>query len=137
MALAERRSIHAFKNDKLQGYIDQINAVVGGEMSIEIIWDQMNVDGSANYLQDTLISNYFDPLIYAFKEICVDDFGKQAILEQIKKIVLQNTASNSPNISGLSYADSILTIDVSPYYQPSLASDWNKAVLKYVESNLR
>ena len=137
MALAERRAIALFQKEKLDNYLDKINQIVGGKITLEINWEQMNVDDTAHFIQDTLVYNFFDPLIYALQQVCIDDFGKEAILTQIKKIVLQNSVSNSPLFNALSYADSILIIDVSPQYQPSNVNDWNQVLSTFIESNLK
>src|SRR5215469_3742585 len=114
MGLAERRAVEQFKNDVYPSWKSQIDEAAGFDVPVEVAWDQLAVDEYASSYAEFFPKVYFEPLVAALKAITVDDIGKSAARDGLKKIVIKNTG-DFYSTSGFSFADGVLIIDHRPH----------------------
>jgi hypothetical protein len=96
MGLAERRAAKAFEDNKLPAFKQEIDAIVGFDVPLEINWEALAVEGYADLYDTAFPKVYFKPLIEALKGVCIDDLGQEAIKAGLKKIVITNEGSSWP-----------------------------------------
>jgi hypothetical protein len=116
MGLAERRAIKAFSEGRYLKLKQEIDALVGFEVPIEVNWDSIATDGYAELYEDAFYKVYFRPLIDALKAITIDDLGKEALKEGLKKIIIEDGGSSWPT-----FHLGVLTLS---YYAVSNLDDW-------------
>jgi hypothetical protein len=58
---------------------------------------------------------YFTPIIEAFKEITIDDLGKEALKATLKKIVIKNEGDIYSASYAYAFNNGVLTIDHKPF----------------------
>jgi hypothetical protein len=97
MGLAERRAIKGFAEGRYLKLKQEIDAAAGFEVPIEVNWDSMAAEGYAELYEEAFPKVYFRPLIDALKSITIDDLGKEAIQEGLKKIVIEDSGSSCPS----------------------------------------
>ncbi len=90
MGLAERRAAKHFAENKYPEIKKQIDQAAGFDVPVEVNWDQLAVDDYANDYEENFPKIYFKPLIEALKGICIDDLGRDALKEKLKKIAIGN-----------------------------------------------
>jgi len=84
--------------------------VLGADIPIEVKWDTMMSDDQSDkdaYF-DWYNKVYFQPLMTAFKNVCSDNMGKDAVKASVKKIVVDGSDGWSPQSS--KFEDGVLTI---------------------------
>jgi hypothetical protein len=96
MGLAERRAAKAFEDNKLPAFKQEIDAIVGFDLPLEVNWEALAVEGYADLYETAFPKVYFKPLLEALKGVCIDDLGKDAIKAGLKKIVITNEGSSWP-----------------------------------------
>jgi hypothetical protein len=100
MGLAERRAIKIFQEGKYTKLKEEIDRVAGFEVDMDINWDSLGKEGYAEYYEEYLPKVYFRPLIDALKGVCVDDLGREALREGLKKVVLADEDEYNPTFVG-------------------------------------
>jgi hypothetical protein len=120
LALPERRAVKEYQEKVWPDLKKQLDAAAGFEVPVEILWDTIAITGqAANYsLPDYWTNIYFTPLITALKATAVDEDGKKALKEHLKKIVIKLDADKAPAsdyAAGLTFAEGVLTINWQPY----------------------
>lgn len=134
MGLAQRRIVQEYQSSVFPGWKKQFDEVCGWEIPMEVRWETMQDDGRDNkdqYFQwyDAV---YFRPLMAAFKELCSDKMGKDAVKAGVKKIIIDGT-------DGISYRSStfdggILTMmhkfdtNVESRNEQERAEGWKKLI---------
>lgn len=111
MGLAENRAIKEFVTTVLPSLKTKIDEAAGFDVPLEVRWDTLTRD-------ETYSSGwvagwpkiYFQPIIEAFQQICVDDMGKEALRSSLKRVVVQNT-KDSYSSWWASFAGGTLTLD--------------------------
>ncbi|MCS6814778.1 MAG: hypothetical protein NZ772_14585 [Cyanobacteria bacterium] len=88
MGLAERRAVKAFQDNKLPALKQEIDAAAGFEVNLEVNWDAIAKEDQAHMYEEAFLKVYFKPLIEALKAICIDDLGKEALRDGLKKVVI-------------------------------------------------
>lgn len=91
MGLAERRAAKHFSEQTYPGIKKDIDAAAGFDVQIEVAWDQLAVDDYASSYEVDFPKIYFKPIVEAFKGICIDDLGKDALKEKLKKVQVGNS----------------------------------------------
>lgn len=114
MGLAERRAIKSFRENHFEGLKKQIDEACGFETNVEVDWDQLAKEDYAHLYDEALPKVYFNPVVEAFKDICQDDMGKEALQEMLKGIVFCNTADKWSPTSSIEFKEGKLTVDHSP-----------------------
>ena len=92
MGLAEKRVLNQFALTVFPGLKQRVDEAAGFDVPLEVRWDTLAKD--ATYSSSWLTGwpkIYFQPMIDAFQQICVDDMGKQALRTSLKRVVIQDT----------------------------------------------
>ncbi len=134
MGLAERRATQEFQNSVFLGLKNKIFDAAGFEVPIDINWESIAEPNEARIYEEYWTKIYFEPLIGAFKTICVDDLGKQALRDSLKKIEVLNSKSFS-DFRGFSFTDGVLKLDHKLMNADNI-QDRTEALVKMLESSL-
>ena len=105
MGLIENRLIKLGKEEWVPGAQKDLRELTGGQQVYEIDWTTFTSDADA--LQN-LQNQGLRRINSAFRNICRDELGKEAVNEQIKKIVVRNVAT--PSEKSVSLADGVVTV---------------------------
>ncbi len=116
MGLAERRAIKNFVEGRYVKLKKEIDAAAGFEVLVEVNWDSLATEGAGDAYEDAFYKVYFRPLIDALKAIAVDDLGKEALKESLKKIVIEDSGSSWPT-----FQSGTLSLK---YYAVANLDDW-------------
>ena len=109
MGLAERRAVKNYSETEFPKMKAKIDAVAGFDVPFDIAWDTLAEDDYAHMLEDSIPKVYFMPVLEAFREIAIDDMGKEALKEGVGSVVVRWTGEKT-----LDFEDGVLTIDHSP-----------------------
>jgi hypothetical protein len=134
MGLAERRATQEFQNNVFLGLKSKILDAAGFEMPIDVNWDSIADPNEARIYEEYWTKIFFEPLIGAFKKICVDDLGKQALHESLKKIEIVNS-KNFSDFRGFSFSDGVLKLD-HKLVNADHIQDRTEGIIKILESSL-
>jgi len=93
MGLKEKRAAREFEQNRLDSLKKQIFEAAKFEFEIEVNWDTIAVDNYSHMYDQTWPLVYFQPAINAFKDMCSDDFTREAIEGDLKKVVIQNVGN--------------------------------------------
>jgi hypothetical protein len=116
MGLAERRAIKAFAEGRYLKLKQEIDTAAGFEVPIEVNWDSIATEGYAELYEEAFFKVYFRPIIDALKAVAIDDLGKEALQEGLKKITIEDSGSSHPTFQA-----GILTLR---YYAIANLDDW-------------
>ncbi|RKH68409.1 hypothetical protein [Corallococcus llansteffanensis] len=114
MGLAERRAAKKFEDTVYPKLKQQLDAAAHHEVQVEVNWQSLAIDGSADLYEEAFTKVYFTPLIEAFEAICIDDMGREALQSKLKRVVIRNTADVSSGSSMVTFEDGVLTLDHRP-----------------------
>ncbi|MDP5231849.1 MAG: hypothetical protein NWQ38_15755 [Cellulophaga sp.] len=114
MGLAERRIAKDFQENEYQAFLKEIQEIVGKEITVEVSWDTLSVDGMSHLYKECWPQVYFQPLTQALKSICEDEMGKEAIADELQKIIIKNEEGISSESRWASFSDKILVLDHKP-----------------------
>jgi hypothetical protein len=131
MGLAERRAVKAFQDNKLPALKSEIDDAAGFEVNLEVNWDAIAKDGNAPLYEEAFQKVYFKPLIEALKGICIDDLGKEALRDGLKKIVI--TDDNKHEVT---FQFGILTISFYSIYNLDAWTDRKTDIQTALEKGL-
>ncbi|RXG32281.1 hypothetical protein [Leeuwenhoekiella marinoflava] len=81
MGLQEKKTAKAIEDQYLGDYQKEINEVTGKELHVNINWDTFELD-FMKFIPSVCLQRLTD----AFKEVCADDMGKEAIQESINSV---------------------------------------------------
>jgi hypothetical protein len=135
MGLAEKRMASEFKESAFPGFKKQIDSAAGFEVAVEVNWESLATEGWSHTYMEAFPQVYFEPLIGALKEICVDDMGKEGLKATLKKIAICNTAEKY-GTSAFSFEEGVLTIDHSPSTNRDHIEERCKMIRELIESKL-
>ncbi|MDR7128818.1 hypothetical protein J2X69_001150 [Algoriphagus sp. 4150] len=85
MGLQEKKAAQTIKDEYLDAYQKELNEIVGKELPIEINWDSFNLN-AIKFIPSVCLQRTVD----AFKGLCADSFGKEAVQENINSITVDN-----------------------------------------------
>lgn len=115
--LAQRRILTGFQTSYYDGWVKEFQKLTGKEIPVEVNWDEF-FHGSDNtdpeYLQKAWKNIFFISLENTFKNLCVDDMGKMAVAEKIKKVMIAPNKDIASAERSCVYADGVLTICHNP-----------------------
>ncbi|MCC6288050.1 MAG: hypothetical protein IT249_09200 [Chitinophagaceae bacterium] len=114
MGLIEKRATKAFQDNAYASLTNEINTIAGFPVEFDVKWDTLAVSDYSHLYEEAFTKVYFTPVINAFKEITIDDLGKEALKETVKKIVIKNEGGFYYGESAYSYSNGTLTIDHQP-----------------------
>ena len=110
MGLAERRATAEFQAAVFPGLKNQIDQAAGFDVPIEIDWASLAQPNDAHIYNEYWTQIYFEPLIRAFRQVCADDMGKDALKSGLKKIEITNSGEKYDR-RAFSFEDGVLKID--------------------------
>jgi hypothetical protein len=87
MGLNERRKIEELKTITFPGRVKEIEEICGKPINYEVDWASLADDMEALNFIDNISCHRLN---MALRVICQDDLGKQAVVEGLKLIKLQN-----------------------------------------------
>lgn len=87
MGLQERKAAQAIKEQYFDAYQKELNEIVGKELPIEINWESFDLN-AVKFIPSVCLQRTVD----AFKRLCSDDMGKEAVKESIQLITVENIA---------------------------------------------
>ena len=135
MGLAERRAAERFKDDVYPTWKAKIDEVAGFDVPVEVMWDELAAADYADSYDSFFPKVYFQPMVDALAAITVDEMGKTALRDRLKKVVVRNTERYS-STSGLSFDGGVLMIDHKPYSNVDYGADRTSGLRKLLESSL-
>ena len=80
-------------------------------MPIEVLWDQLAVEGQVELYKEAWPEIFFKPVIEGLRQIGRDEMGKEAIKAGLKKIELRNSCGAYSPHSAISFISGTLVID--------------------------
>jgi hypothetical protein len=105
MGLEEKRAIKAAEEGWIKERLAELKELCGAE--IPYVFDWASFEGDVKGL-NWLEANGPHQVNVAFRQVCVDDLGKEAVRAAVKKIVFKNVASASDK--HVVFADGVLEI---------------------------
>ena len=139
MGLAERRAAKEFETNVFPGLKAEVVKAAGFEMPMEIDWESLQkTDTSPDYYRESWTKVYFEPMVEAFKAICVDDMGKEALKGSLKKIVIHNKHDiyYGDRWASFDKASGTLTLDHQPTTNVDAMKERKDGLQKTLEENL-
>lgn len=136
MGLIEKRAIKNFQDNNYPALVNEINQAAGFEVPIEVKWDSLAKTDYAHLYDEGFTKVYFNTLAQAFKEITIDDLGKDALKETLKKVIIKNDNGYYSPGYAFSFANGELTFDHDPVTNVDDINDRVKALVKLLSSNM-
>lgn len=107
MGLIEKRLIKEGKESWVPGANKDLQQVTGGAQEFVVEWEGFENDAEA---LKNLENQGMQRIVRGLRAVCHDDLGKEAVNEQIKSIVVQNTDDKSKNSIVLADGKATFTI---------------------------
>ena len=136
MGLLERRAAKAFQDDSYQKLTGEINTLVGSPIEFEVNWDTLALEEYTHMYDEGFSKVYFAPLINAIKEITLDDMGKEALKEVLKKVIIKNEGGIYYASGAYSFNSGVLTINHEPFSNINDITERSEALGKLLMKNL-
>lgn len=111
MGLKERKAVKSLEENLFPSLKQEVLDTLGFEIEIEVLWDTLTKTQNVNSYENGFQKVYFLPVIEALKEIGIDDMGKEALKESLKKIVIKDENEIYSYTQWSSFEDGILTLD--------------------------
>ncbi len=89
MSLESKRKIKDLTENVLPGRVKEIEEICGAPIPFEVDWASFGDDLEALNFLDNLSCHRLN---MALRTICVDDMGKEAVRDAVKKVKLKNVA---------------------------------------------
>ena len=109
MGLQERRAVKDFQDNYYAGIKQDLDSAAGFDVNMDVKWDELQVEDYSHLYIDGFQKVYFLPLIEAFKAICIDDLGKDALKAGLKQVVIRNSGTTN-----IAFENGVITIDHHP-----------------------
>lgn len=100
MGLIEKRLIKQGQEEWVPEAQKELRELTGSEQVIEVVWDGFTSDEAA---LNNIRFQGLRRVIAAFRVVCVDDLGKEAVKEQVQKVVVHN--ADDPAKKGMTLKD--------------------------------
>jgi D-alanine-D-alanine ligase-like ATP-grasp enzyme len=137
MGLLEKRAIKNFHELNYPVLIKEINTIAGYPIEFEVNWDSLMVDELSHLYEEGFTKVYFTPIINAFKEITIDDLGKEALKMTVKKIIIKNEQEFYSAASAYVLdKNGILTIDLMPTTNVDSIEDRSSYLATYLMKHM-
>ena len=136
MGLLEKRAAKAFQDDSYQKLTGEINTLVGSPIEFEVNWDTLALEEYTHMYDEGFSKVYFTPLINAIKEITLDDMGKEALKEVLKKVIIKNEGGIYYASGAYSFNSGVLTINHEPFSNINDITERSEALGKLLMKNL-
>ena len=92
MGLNERRKIKELQEVTFPARVEEIEEICGRAIPYEVDWDSLADDAEALNFIDNLSCHRLN---MALRMICIDDMGKEAVRDGLKKVKLKNVKDKS------------------------------------------
>ena len=135
MGLAERRAAEQFKNNDFPAWKARIDEAAGFDVAVDVRWDELAADEYASSYPTFFPKVYFQPMVDALAAITIDDMGRDALRDGLKKVVVRNTEQYASS-NGFAFEDGVLTIDHRSYTNVDDGAERAKGLQKLLESGL-
>src|SRR5215471_2575918 len=135
MGLAERRAVERFKNDDYPGWKARIDQASGFDVPVEVAWEELAAVDSASSYATFFPKVYFQPMVDALTAITIDEMGRTALRDGLRRIVVRNSDQYG-STSGFSFEDGVLTIDHRPNVNVDDGEERTKGMQRLLESGL-
>ena len=90
MGLEEKRLVKQLKEEVVPKYEKELQEIAGNQISYDLDWDSFADDMDAlNYVESRILTEVSN----AFRDLCKDDLGKDAVKESVKKVNVKNLSS--------------------------------------------
>lgn len=136
MGLQERRAVKTFQDGSYQSLTSEINTLAGYPLEFEVNWDTLALEEYSHLYDEGFTKVYFTPLINAIKDITIDDMGKEALKESLKKVVIKNEAGNYYGSNAYTFNGGVLTIDHQPFSNIDNISERSEELSKLLMKNM-
>ena len=113
MGLNERRKIKELQDTTFPQRVKEIEEICGKAIPYDVDWSSFDGDLPGLNFLDNLSCHRLN---MALRVICVDDMGKEAVRETVKKVRLRNV--RTPGEKSLAFADG--TLDMACAYAAGL-----------------
>lgn len=108
MGLVERRALKKFEDEAFPKLQARINEAAGFEVEISVKWETLAEDGYAHLYDEAFEKVFFKPLLQAIKGVCVDDLGRDALREGLKRVAIQGGSAS------VSFEKGVLSVSYNP-----------------------
>src|SRR3569832_838882 len=136
MGLAERRAAKEFETSVFPQLKKEVDTAAGFDVPIEVNWDSLAIEGASHLYADCWPKVYFKPLVYALRNITVDNIGKEALKAGLKKISILNQSGTSNADKVATFDKGELKLDHKPTTNVDDISQRAKAIQNLLESKL-
>lgn len=136
MGLAERRAAAEFEKTMYPAIKQSIVDAAGFEVPVDVDWPSLSKDGIQDQYKVVWPKVYFEPLIVALKNICIDDMGKEALKGALKGIKILNSKDNSSATYWATFDGGTITLEHDPYCNVNDSKDRAASLQKLLESKL-
>ncbi len=107
MGLAERRRLKELREIVVPSRQRELEAATGLPLALTVAWESLAEDTNPIMRLD---EHCFQRIIDAFKDVCRDDLGREAIVAKVKRVHVINS-SNSTWKQTCTLDDGVLTLD--------------------------
>lgn len=133
--LGERRVMKQFAEVHLPEFVKQLQEIVGFALAVDVNWESLHHQGSdSSYWIENMKKVYFEPTVAAFKAVCADDMGREAVKAKIKKLLIQNSDGRYNNFCSID--SNTLVFDHGPDTNVDYGNDRTKELTSFLESSL-
>lgn len=136
MGLLEKRAVKAFQDGSYQTLTNEINTLAGYPLEFEVNWDNLAVEEYTHMYDEGFTKVYFTPLINAIKEITVDDMGKEALKETLKKVIIKNEGGIYYVSDAYKFEGGTLTINHEPFSNIDNITERSEGLAKLLMKNM-
>ncbi|WP_299712219.1 hypothetical protein [uncultured Tenacibaculum sp.] len=136
MGLTERRVIKAYQEGEYQNFLSEVKNLIEGEIEFDVDWNSLPNEKYSKWLEQGLTDIYFKPILNSFKNIAVDDMGKEAIKETLKKVVIKDENDNAFASQTYHFNEGVLTVNHCSYANIDKVDERTEALTELLESNL-
>ena len=99
------------------------------------MWDELAVNDYASSYGEFFVRVYFQPLVDALRAITIDELGKTALRDGLRKIVIRNDGGFY-STGGSTFADGVLTFDHQPHANVGDTEERTKGLQQKLEAGL-
>lgn len=114
MGLKEKGAANNFQETKVPEYSKQIADILGSEVAITVDWDSITEVEQPENFEENWSKVYFDPIVKALTDLCVDDFTKGAVAEGVKSIDIKVVDGGASDYSWATFADGAVSLNHAP-----------------------
>ena len=136
MGLKEKRIIKAFQTEHYPALEAEINEAAGYAVPMDIKWDTLMENRFSHIYHHTFPKIYFQPLIEAFKAICVDEMGAELLRAGLKNVVIVNENNEHSLGKAITFEDGVLKINHSPVINADNIEDKANRIIELLENKL-